>query len=676
MMQQNSADVSLEMVNRGPNYGQDPLANPQVYSTNVTYNSNNSHQPISDPSLLPKVKSDIPGACSNLVNSIVGAGIIGIPFAFQQSGLVSGVVLLILVGVLTDKTLRMIVELASCSPQLKGRGVWAYDDLMHLAFGRKGRWFVLVSMFVAAYGAMVAYLLIIKDTLPVVWGIVLDGDNSVGSFWEREFVMLLTSLLIVVPLSMQRDFSALSCTSGVSVACDLLLVAFVAKAAPIGESLADAGGFGTVLTQSIVHKGFFIGFGVLTVAMCCQHSAFIVASSLQNPTPKRWSFVTISSLSISTICCLILGITGYLGFLEETQGDVLNNFPIGRASNAARSLLAITMFFTYPMEAFVARHVLVQLIWKGDMDGYVLETQTATTTTQIAGAADDDGSTVPGSLAATTVAAATTTQKRVSSKIAGCLNRRHQVTLLIYLLTLMPALIVDDLGPVLSITGAIGGCCLAYIGPGLAYLGIHGEDFLRRLAGAIEALNRGSGGNDNAATTTHATVTVTDLPLDGDAEASKAGSGTDHYHGDRVFSPERLFVGRAQPHTGLPGLPEWKSHKIPWWWYPLGMPIWIRVALEGSRGVTNRLASMASQRRGEPISMVEAFAGLSRAHGNHPDHNNNNNNSTMTTEVIVEPCLFDYGSSIFFVVFGAIAMIAGVASNLYVQIHGIFAFGA
>jgi hypothetical protein len=50
---------------------------------------------------LPKTKSEISGACSNLVNSIVGAGIIGIPFAFKQSGLIAGVALLFLVSYFT-----------------------------------------------------------------------------------------------------------------------------------------------------------------------------------------------------------------------------------------------------------------------------------------------------------------------------------------------------------------------------------------------------------------------------------------------------------------------------------------------------------------------------------------------------------------------------------------------
>lgn len=62
--------------------------------------SNNQRTALS----LPKKKSSILGASSNLVNSIVGAGIIGIPYALRMSGLWAGVVLLILVAALTGES--------------------------------------------------------------------------------------------------------------------------------------------------------------------------------------------------------------------------------------------------------------------------------------------------------------------------------------------------------------------------------------------------------------------------------------------------------------------------------------------------------------------------------------------------------------------------------------------
>ena len=57
-------------------------------------------------------------------------------------------------------------------------------------------------MFVLAYGAMVAYLLIIKDTVPTILGL---SDAGKGNFIEAEVTMIVTSVLIVLPLSMMRD---------------------------------------------------------------------------------------------------------------------------------------------------------------------------------------------------------------------------------------------------------------------------------------------------------------------------------------------------------------------------------------------------------------------------------------------------------------------------------------
>ena len=303
----------------------------------------------------------------------------------------------------------------------------------------------------------VAYLLIIKDTVPTIIGL--------NEGWERELVLVVTSLLIVVPLSMQRDMASLAFTSLLSVTADVILVLFIAGFAPVKETVSEAGGFGKVLRNDWLNPTIFIGLGILSTAMACQHSAFIVSGSLANKTRARWAAVTYRSITTATILCLIMGIFGYLGFLDNTMGDILNNFDEGSpAANGARGLLAITMFFTYPMESFVARHVLVKLIHNGDMDGE-------------AAAEAEESSSSPGFL---------------------CMGRRQTWTLAIYIVCLIPALIVDDIGPVLSITGSLGGSCISYIAPGLIYLGVHGDEFMQMVRSNLE--NRRQRGSHDGAT--------------------------------------------------------------------------------------------------------------------------------------------------------------------------------
>ncbi len=57
-------------------------------------------------------------------------------------------------------------------------------------------------------------------------------------------------------------------------------------------------------------------------------------------------------------------------------------------------------------------------------------------------------------------------------------DRRIVLTVFLYISALLPAFFWESLGKVLAVTGAIGGSCLSYLGPGVAFLGIHGEEFL------------------------------------------------------------------------------------------------------------------------------------------------------------------------------------------------------
>ena len=73
---------------------------------------------------------------------------IGIPYAIRNAGLLAGILLLLLVSWMTDKSLRILIELANFHPKLKNLGVHTFEDLMSIPFGRAGTLFVLVNMYV------------------------------------------------------------------------------------------------------------------------------------------------------------------------------------------------------------------------------------------------------------------------------------------------------------------------------------------------------------------------------------------------------------------------------------------------------------------------------------------------------------------------------------------------
>ena len=556
---------------------------------------------------LPKKQSSILGASSNLVNSIVGAGIIGIPYAMRMSGLYVGIFLLLLVSALTDKSLRILIEQSSFHPKLCALPVYTFEELASYPFGKFGYRFILANMFIMAYGAMIAYLLIIKDTIPTA---ALGYDHGTHML-ERNLILVVTSLVIMVPLSMQRDMASLSLTSAFSVGADIILVVFIAAFAPIRETISNSGGIGQVLKNEInIHPTLFIGLGILSTAMACQHSAFIVANSLENKTRQRWQRVTNQSIALSAILCLILGVCGYLGFLGLTEGDVLNSFPAGsEVANIARLLLAFTMFLTYPMESFVARHVLVMLLYDGDMDA-----ASGSNSSGVGSTSEEDVVELDEGVNGTDNAA--TVHVVVEGGGVLCLNRRQTLTALVYLLTLFPALLVNDIGPVLSLTGAIGGSCISYIGSGLVYLGVNGDELLCFIGSWVDRWRRARKG--------HMTTTPNvDLPVDGDATLRMSDSN----EVSAVTSYESITSG-SKPML-----------------YYLGLfPLWTYIAHKGATNMRMKISAANTSVSGGHIDEIEILPGATR---------------------------WDFAISFFFILFGVVAMVAGVYANIYFQLNNL-----
>ncbi|KAL1639823.1 hypothetical protein SLS58_007567 [Diplodia intermedia] len=77
-------------------------------------------------------KSGLRSAFMNMANSIIGAGIIGQPYAFKQAGLLTGIVLLLLLTATVDWTIRLIVVNSKLS------GANSFQATVQHCFGNTG----------------------------------------------------------------------------------------------------------------------------------------------------------------------------------------------------------------------------------------------------------------------------------------------------------------------------------------------------------------------------------------------------------------------------------------------------------------------------------------------------------------------------------------------------------
>ncbi|CAG8661055.1 7461_t:CDS:2 [Ambispora leptoticha] len=81
-----------------------------------------------------------------MANSIIGAGIIGLPFSFREAGIWTGLILLLSLTVVVDWTIRLLV----LNSKLSGRN--SYQDMMYYCFGKSGLIAISVFQFAFAFG--------------------------------------------------------------------------------------------------------------------------------------------------------------------------------------------------------------------------------------------------------------------------------------------------------------------------------------------------------------------------------------------------------------------------------------------------------------------------------------------------------------------------------------------
>ncbi len=97
----------------------------------------------------------------------------------------------------------------------------------------------------------------------------------------------------------------------------------------------------------------------------CHHNSFLLYSAMDGASQSKWERVTRVSVTSSFLAMVSFAVGGYATFLDATQGDLLNNYCWGDdLMNAARLFFVVTIMLTYPIECFVCREVVENILFQ------------------------------------------------------------------------------------------------------------------------------------------------------------------------------------------------------------------------------------------------------------------------------------------------------------------------
>ena len=429
--------------------------------------------------------ASIASSIANLANTNMGVGMLALPRAMASAGFFGGTALLLLSAVLSTFSSHLLAE---CVDGV-GRPA-ALSRVTARALGRPGVVLTEAAVVIVGTSAAIGYLIVVGDMLPEVkrWVVGAAEPGSSG-VWDSRELWICAALPVIVPLGYLRRLDSLRFASFLVVLAVLLIVVtvvlFAAEPAPLFDpcaveeerrrldgDAADAADAayappppppcrGTVVpTRDGRHT-----LGALPTflyAFACQINVPSIASELRVPTRPRMWRVLVGGTALTTTCYLLVAGGAYATFGSRVDADLLVADP--RAAIVARVALVYVVVLSHPVVSYPVSGSVKSLM-------------------KLCGAARRS------SVAAAPSSSAAATAPPKGGAFVRLISLQGAIIALYLCGTTLVALIVDDLGVVISLAGAVSATTVVFIAPGACYASLFRNKperrTKRRLASAL-----------------------------------------------------------------------------------------------------------------------------------------------------------------------------------------------
>ncbi|KZF23040.1 amino acid transporter [Xylona heveae TC161] len=387
----------------------------------------------------------------NLVNTIVGAGVLAMPLALSHMGILLGVIVIFWAGLTSGFGLYLQTR---CARYLD-RGSASFFALSQITYPNAAVIFD-AAIAIKCFGVGVSYLIIIGDLMPDVVRGFNPNAGDIGFLVDRHF-WVTAFMLIVIPLSFFRRLDSLKYTSVIALISIGYLVILVLYHFIKGDTMEDRGPIrgihwgGAVPTLS--------SFPVVVFAYTCHQNMFSILNEIRDNSPKSTTSVVASSIGSSAAVYALVAITGYLSFGNNVRGNLVGMYPPSVSATIGRLAIVILVMFSYPLQVHPCRASTNAVIkWRPVRSNSALGHTDGTSPRRVP--------LLPNG------------RKNQQGKAGdGMSDLRFAIlTTVIIVLSYVVAMTVSSLEAVLAYVGSTGSTSISFILPGLFYYKISSPD--------------------------------------------------------------------------------------------------------------------------------------------------------------------------------------------------------
>lgn len=333
------------------------------------------------------------GAATNLINAIIGAGILTLPLVISRCGIGLGFFLMCCFAFQTVYVTGILRECCDFT------GSRTYAQMAKELFGDKAEWFIDIVMIVYPSGVGTSYLLVLGNEVKIIFDLMQQeqGINLPYAWMEsRGFLLTALTWIVVFPLALLKNMKSLQYTSFLALLCALYVTSSVVvqprvQAATNVCELAEKSSYTCDTGKCIVASqvwlasysdltscemgcegaegpevssvvwasfgaGLWQSLPLLTFTFNCVVQFIPIFAEMKRPQSIRVRDTLASAVLFCFVVYTVIAMAGYLSFCDRSCPNILDCYPANnRMILYARIALVLILLFSFPLASYNVR---------------------------------------------------------------------------------------------------------------------------------------------------------------------------------------------------------------------------------------------------------------------------------------------------------------------------------
>ncbi|KAF1318160.1 Vacuolar amino acid transporter, partial [Globisporangium splendens] len=304
-----------------------------------------------------------------ILKSFIGSGILFLPKAFQNGGMLFSIVGLFISAALSTFCMLRLTACSNAVMRMTGTGDVSYGQLGQRSFGRAGRFAVNVSLVLSQLGFCCSYLIFVEKNIGDIIEQVFHGNSSIASF---SWTLILLQIPLYTPLTWVRRIEYFAMTNLIADVLILFGLIYI-----IGYSVErlEAAPPDSSTWENFNSKSWALFLG--TAVYCFEGIGLVLPiydamdSKIQHKFPK---IISLTVLFLVVLFSLFAGVV-YAAFGQDTQSVVTLNLPNASVSGATMTVqitYSLALVLTYPLMLYPVVKILENYLFpqKRRVKGY------------------------------------------------------------------------------------------------------------------------------------------------------------------------------------------------------------------------------------------------------------------------------------------------------------------